>query len=209
MDRIKEYCGLFGVYGEDRAVMSTFLGLYSLQHRGEESCGIVSFDGRKFHQNKGLGLVAEVLDQDKIDKQKGFQAIGHVRYSTTGSSAIKNIQPLFVDSRFGSFCLAHNGNLTNSLELKDYLERRGAIFQTTSDSELILHLMTHSKKAKFVDKLKDALSRIRGAYCLLLMNEEGIFAVRDPLGFRPLCIGRKNGSFFISSETSVFGLSGV
>ncbi len=206
---IKEYCGLFGVFGDQQAAYLTFLGLYSLQHRGEESCGITAYDGRSFKQEKGMGLVSDVFNETSIKKLSGYQAIGHVRYSTTGSTAIRNVQPLFVDSTKGSLALAHNGNLTNSLELRNYLEKKGAIFQSTSDSEIILHLMMRSQKSGFTDQLLYALKKIKGAYCLLIINEQGIFGVRDPLGFRPLCVGRKGSAYFICSETSALDLVGA
>jgi len=174
---VKEYCGLFGVYGDQQASYLTFLGLYSLQHRGEESCGITVYNGNSFNQKKGMGLVSDVFDEYSIKKLSGYQAIGHVRYSTTGSTAIRNIQPLFVDSTKGALALAHNGNLTNSLELRDYLEQKGAIFQSSSDSEIILHLMMRSQKKDFISQLLYALKKIKGAYCLLVMNEQGIFGI--------------------------------
>ncbi len=206
---IKEYCGLFGVYDGSDAAWLTFLGLYSLQHRGEESCGITTYDGESFFQHKGMGLVNEVFDSEILKTLRGHQAIGHVRYSTTGSTALRNVQPLFVDSRHGSIALAHNGNLTNSQTLREALEKRGAIFQSTSDSEVILHLMTHSQKDRFLDKIIYALRKIEGAYCLLMMNEEGIYGARDPYGFRPLCIGKKGDLYFISSETCALDLVGA
>jgi len=205
----KEYCGLFGVYGNNEASALTFLGLYSLQHRGEESCGITSFDGSEFHVHKGMGLVGDVFAHDDVKRLRGYQAIGHVRYSTTGSSVERNIQPLFVNSHQGSLSLAHNGNLVNSQQLKDYLEKQGTIFYTTSDSEVILHLMMRSKKHSLVDKLTYALQKVKGAYSLLIMDDTCIAGVRDPLGFRPLCIGRINDSFCFSSESCALDLVGA
>ena len=206
MSHVKEYCGLFGVYNNEEASLLTFLGLYSLQHRGEESCGIITFDGSAFHHHRGMGLVGEVFCEDTVKGLKGYQAIGHVRYSTTGSTAIRNIQPLFANSHRLSLSLAHNGNLVNSFELRQELERKGSIFQSSSDSEIILHLIMRSKKATFVGKIADALEKVKGAYSLLMMNRDSIIGIRDPLGFRPLCIGRKGDSFFISSESCALDL---
>jgi amidophosphoribosyltransferase len=208
-DRLKEFCGLFGVYNSNEASLLTFLGLYSLQHRGEESCGIISFDGTTFNSHLGMGLVSEVFTEEGINKLKGFQAIGHVRYSTTGSSALRNAQPLFVDSNKLPIALAHNGNLVNSRKLRESLENKGAIFQTTSDSELILHLMMRSKNGSVEDKIIGALQRIKGAYSLVLMTKDAIMGIRDPLGFRPLCIGKKGSSFFVSSESCALDLIGA
>ncbi|MBU2103183.1 MAG: amidophosphoribosyltransferase [Candidatus Omnitrophica bacterium] len=209
MSRIKEYCGLFGVYSSAEASLLAFLGLYSLQHRGEESCGIISYDGTTFNAHLGMGLVSDVIDESALAKLKGFQAIGHVRYSTTGSSALRNAQPLFVDSNKMPLALAHNGNLVNSRELRASLENKGAIFQTTSDSELILHLLMRAKEPLFEDKLKSTLRKIKGAYSLLLMNKDSVIGIRDPWGFRPLSIGKKDDAFFISSETCALDLVGA
>jgi amidophosphoribosyltransferase len=185
------------------------LGLYSLQHRGEESCGIVSFDGTAFNAHLGMGLVNDVFGQSQIAKLKGFQAIGHVRYSTTGSSALRNAQPLFVDSMKLPLALAHNGNLVNAKPLREKLENEGAIFQTTSDSELILHLIMRSKKKTLVEKLTETLKKIKGAFSLLVMTRSSIIGIRDPLGIRPLCIGRSSDAFFISSESCALDLVGA
>ncbi|MDD5583966.1 MAG: amidophosphoribosyltransferase [Candidatus Omnitrophica bacterium] len=209
MADLKEFCGLFGVYNNYDASLLTFLGLYSLQHRGEESCGIISFDGTTFNARLGMGLVSDIFNAGEIAKLKGFQAIGHVRYSTTGSSAIRNAQPLFVDSNKLPVALAHNGNLVNSAVLRESLESKGAIFQTTSDSELILHLLMRSRKVRLEDKLIDALSKIKGAYSLVLMTKDAVIGIRDPFGFRPLCLGRKDDSVFIASESCALDLVGA
>ncbi|MDD5069746.1 MAG: amidophosphoribosyltransferase [Candidatus Omnitrophica bacterium] len=201
MRQLKEKCGLFGVYNSSEASFLTFLGLFSLQHRGEESCGIIVFDGESFNSHKGMGLVSEVFNNQILQGLKGHQAIGHVRYSTTGSSALKNIQPLIVDSRRLPIALAHNGNLVNSESLRNSLEGKGAIFQTTSDSELILHLIMRSKETGLIDKIKTALKKVKGAYSLLIMGKEEIIGIRDPLGFRPLCIGKRGNEYFIVSES--------
>jgi amidophosphoribosyltransferase len=205
----KEYCGLFGVYDNVEASMLTFLGLYSLQHRGEESCGIISYDSTNFNYHRGMGLVSEVVTPEALAKLKGHQAIGHVRYSTTGSSALRNVQPLFVDSHKYPIALAHNGNLINSAQLKSQLEDKGAIFQTTSDSELILHLLMRAPKGDLIERILFALKKIKGAYSLLLMTKEAVIGIRDPLGFRPLCIGKKDNSYFISSESCALDLVGA
>jgi amidophosphoribosyltransferase len=209
MGRIKEYCGLFGVYNNNEASLLTFLGLFSLQHRGEESCGIISFDGTTFNAHLGMGLVSEVFNAEQLAKLKGYQAIGHVRYSTTGSSALRNAQPLFVDSNKLPLALAHNGNLINSKEMRERLESKGAIFQTTSDSELILHLIMRSKEKSTEGKIVDALKKIKGAYSLVLMTKDEVMGIRDPMGFRPLCIGKKDDSLFIASESCALDLIGA
>ncbi|MDD4954850.1 MAG: amidophosphoribosyltransferase [Candidatus Omnitrophica bacterium] len=209
MSRIKEYCGLFGAYNNNEASLLTFLGLFSLQHRGEESCGIISFDGNTFNAHLGMGLVSEVFTAEELAKLRGYQAIGHVRYSTTGSSALRNAQPLFVDSYKLPLALAHNGNLINSKELRERLESKGAIFQTTSDSELILHLVMRSKEKTTEGKIIDALKKIKGAFSLVLMTKDEIMGIRDPMGFRPLCIGRKDDSLFIASESCALDLIGA
>ena len=209
MAHIKEYCGLFGVYNSPAAAALTFLGLYSLQHRGEESCGIITFDDAGFHHRRGMGLVSEVFSPAGIKTLGGYQAVGHVRYSTTGSTAVRNIQPLFADSYRLSLALAHNGNLINSRVLRQDLERKGAIFQSSSDSEIILHLMMRSRKTVFEEKIIDALNKIRGAYSLIIMNKNSLVGIRDPWGFRPLCVGKKDGAFFISSESCALDLVGA
>ncbi len=209
MGEVKEYCGLFGVYNSEQAANLTFFGLYSLQHRGEESCGIITYDGISFHHHRGMGLVSEVFDSSRIQTLKGYQAIGHVRYSTTGSTAVRNIQPLFANSHRLSLALAHNGNLVNSAALRESLERRGAIFQSSADSEIIMHLIMRSKKSTFIDKIVDALCKVRGAYSLVIMDKDSIIGVRDPLGFRPLCIGRRGDTLFLSSESCALDLVGA
>jgi amidophosphoribosyltransferase len=208
-NKLKEKCGLFGVFNSKEASFLTFLGLYSLQHRGEESCGIISFDGFNFCWHRSMGLVNEGFKEEDLKRLKGYIAIGHVRYSTTGSSAIRNIQPLFVDSRRLPLALAHNGNLVNSLLLRESLEDKGAIFQTTSDSELILHLIMRAKNGSLEEKIINALKKIKGAYSLLLMTKDAIIGIRDPLGFRPLCIGKKEETYFISSESCALDLVGA
>src|SRR3989338_4933657 len=176
----KHHCGLFGIYGHKDASRLTYLGLYSLQHRGEESAGIVSSDGENMHQHKGMGLVGDVFNEERLEALRGHLAIGHVRYSTTGSSLLKNAQPLLVNYSRGSVAIGHNGNLINARRLRDELEAYGSIFQTTTDSEIIIHLLAKSRHQKFEDNLIDALAQIKGAYSLLLMTEDQLIGVRDP-----------------------------
>jgi len=202
----KEYCGLFGIYGHKDAARLTYLGLYSLQHRGQESAGIVVSDEKKVKQYKGMGLVADVFNDENIKSLKGHIAVGHVRYSTTGSSSPKNVQPFLVEYANESLAVGHNGNLVNALALRRSLEKEGAIFQTTMDSEIILHLVAKSKKKQLHDKLADALSQIKGAYALILMTKNQIIGVRDPNGFRPLCLGQVDGSWVLASETCALDL---
>ncbi|MFN3246802.1 MAG: amidophosphoribosyltransferase, partial [Leptonema sp. (in: bacteria)] len=182
----KEECGIYGIYGVEEAANFTYLGLYALQHRGQESAGIVSTDGEHLYRYAGMGQVAHVFDEHKIKMLRGFAAIGHNRYSTTGASFLRNAQPIRVDSRLGSFALAHNGNITNAWELRRIFEEQGSIFQTTVDTEIIFHLMAKSEKNDFLEALIYALKRIQGAYSLLVLNRSELYAVRDPFGFRPL-----------------------
>jgi len=206
---MKEYCGVVGIYGHKDAAQLAYLALYALQHRGEESAGIVSSDGKKVYQHKGMGLVGSVFNEDNLKKLKGHLAVGHVRYSTTGSSTVKNVQPLLINHKKGFIAVAHNGNLVNSKELRESLENKGAIFQTTSDSELILHLIMRSKDSNVEGKIVSALKKIKGAFSLVLMTKDGIIGIRDPMGFRPLAIGQKDDSLFISSESCALDLVGA
>ncbi|MCK5450991.1 MAG: amidophosphoribosyltransferase [Candidatus Omnitrophica bacterium] len=202
----KEYCGVFGIFDHDDAVDLTYLGLYSLQHRGEESCGIATFNGRKLRQLNGMGLVSEVFQKNKLKGLKGKNAIGHVRYSTTGSSIIKNAQPFAIKHNKVIVSIAHNGNLTNSVKLRRKLESAGAIFQTTMDSEVVLHLLVRSEKEDFEEKLAEALTQCEGAYTMLFLTDDKLVGVRDPYGVRPLCLGKKNGSYVLVSETCALDL---
>lgn len=205
-DTLKEYCGLFGIYGHKDAARLAYLGLYALQHRGQESAGIVVSDEKKVMQYKDMGLVSDVFTDDILGSLKGSIAIGHVRYSTTGSSLVKNAQPFLIEYNNDSLAVGHNGNLVNALQLRRKLEKEGAIFQTTMDSEIILHLIARSKKQGLKDKLIDALSRIKGAFSLVLMTSDQIIGVRDPHGFRPLCLGQVDGSWVLASETCALDL---
>jgi len=207
MHRPEEECGIFGVFNHPEASNLTYLGLYALQHRGQESCGIVSSDGSHLHSHKSMGLVADVFGNQEIFKSlPGKAAIGHVRYSTTGSSVIKNVQPIMVDYSRGSIAVAHNGNIVNAQIIKDELEAYGSIFQTTMDTEIIVHLLATSKANSLLDRLTDALGRIQGAYCLLFLTESRMIAVRDPNGFRPLCLGRLGSSYVVASESCALDL---
>ncbi len=205
----KEYCGIFGIFDHETAVDLTYLGLYSLQHRGEESCGMAVSDGKRIRQLTGMGLVSEVFGQDKLKGLKGQRSIGHVRYSTTGSSIIRNAQPFVIQHNRFSTSIAHNGNLTNALELREKLENEGAIFQTTMDSEIVLHLLVRSGADLFEDRLVNALKQCEGAYSMLFLTEDKLIGVRDPNGFRPLCLGLKDGSYVLASETCSLDLIGA
>ncbi len=205
----REYCGLFGIFGHAHASWLTYLGLYAQQHRGQEACGIVSNYRGQLNIHKGVGLVNDVFNEALLSRMKGEMAVGHVRYSTTGSSVLKNAQPLLIDFSKGSVCIAHNGNLVNSLELRKYLEGSGSIFQTTTDSELIIHLMARAKTNSLKDSLIYALRRIRGAYSLVMMSSDSLIGVRDPLGFRPLSLGKLGKAWCLASETCAFDLIGA
>ncbi|MFQ5780932.1 MAG: amidophosphoribosyltransferase [Nitrospiria bacterium] len=205
-DKLHEACGIFGVYGHPEAANLTYLGLYSLQHRGQEASGIVSYDGQTFYQEKGAGLVADIFSEDRLKRLKGKAAIGHNRYSTTGGSSLDNIQPIMVNYALGTLSLVHNGNLINANFLRDELEAYGAIFQSTMDTEVIIHLIAHSRQKRLVERITETLSRVRGAYSLLFLSEEGMVGVRDPYGVRPLSLGRMKDGYVLASETCAFDL---
>jgi amidophosphoribosyltransferase len=197
-----EECGVFAIYGHPNASEMAYLGLYALQHRGQESTGIVTTDGHDMYYHRGLGLVSEVFGDQAVFKYlKGHSAIGHNRYSTTGSNKIINVQPLLSADRNGPLAVAHNGNLINTRQLYDDLIANGAIFQTTLDSEVIIHLTAMSKKNTFEDRFIETLKRVQGAYCLVMITRDGIVAARDPYGFRPLCLGKVNDAWVVTSET--------
>jgi amidophosphoribosyltransferase len=202
----KHYCGVFGVYGHPNAAELTYYGLYALQHRGQESAGIVTSDGNQFHTHRGMGLVSQVFKGDALQHLPGHIAIGHTRYSTTGSSHLRNAQPLTVDCARGQIAIAHNGNLTNAAQLRDELEANGSIFQTTVDSEIILHLMAQPSRNGSGNNLLHAIRRIEGAYSLVIMTEKELIGVRDPHGFRPLCIGQLGDAWILASETCALDL---
>ncbi|MBI5183862.1 MAG: amidophosphoribosyltransferase [Nitrospinae bacterium] len=205
-NKFHEECGLFGIYNHPEASNITYLGLHALQHRGQESCGIVSSDGKWLHAEISMGLVAEVFSEKNLKRLPGRMAIGHNRYSTTGSSVLKNAQPFVIDYSMGSLALAHNGNIINALEIRKELERYGTIFRSTMDSEVIAHLIALSNENRLVDRIADALTRIKGAYSLLLMSKDELIGVRDPYGFRPLSLGRLKDSYVLASETCAFDL---
>jgi len=202
----KHYCGVFGVYGHSNAAELTYYGLYALQHRGQESAGIVASDGHTFRLHRGMGLVPQVFTGQVLQDLVGTMAVGHTRYSTTGSSHLRNAQPLTVDCAKGQIAIAHNGNLTNAAALRAELEARGSIFQTTVDSEIILHLMAQPAFNGEGNDLVQTIRRIEGAYSLVIMTEKELIGVRDPHGFRPLCIGRIRDSWVLSSETCALDL---
>lgn len=202
----KHYCGVFGIYGHPNAAELTYYGLYALQHRGQESAGIVTCDGEQFREHKGMGLVPQIFQNDILKQLSGSMAVGHTRYSTTGSSHLRNAQPLTIDCWRGQIAIAHNGNLTNAAVLRDELESKGQIFQTTVDSEIILHLMAQPTLGGVENNLVQTLRRIEGSYSLVIMTEQELIGVRDPHGFRPLSIGRVGDAYVLASETCAFDL---
>jgi amidophosphoribosyltransferase len=205
-DEFHEECGVFGVYGHPEAANLVYLGLYGLQHRGQESAGIVSSNGKTLISHRGMGLVADIFNSEVIQRLEGTLAIGHNRYSTTGSTTLKNCQPLVVEYARGGLAVAHNGNLVNFAELRQRLERGGAIFQSSSDSEVIIHLVAASGATTLVEGVVDALAQIRGAYSLLFLTERQMIAARDPYGFRPLVIGKLKNATVFASETCALDL---
>lgn len=205
-DKLKEECGVFGIVAHPEAARIAYLGIYALQHRGQESAGIVSADQGKLHVEKGMGYVADVFDESRLERLRGDSAIGHVRYSTAGESEERNAQPLFIDSWRGPIALAHNGNLTNAQHLRNELERDGAIFQSTGDTEIILHLICRSRRRTLQEAFFEALMMVQGAFSIVLLTPEYLLAARDSHGFRPLSLGLLNGSYVIASETCAFDL---
>ncbi len=201
----KHYCGVFGIFGHPNAAQLTYYGLYALQHRGQESAGIASYDGNQFRVHKGMGLVPQIFDGEVLNGLVGTTAVGHTRYSTTGSSHLRNAQPLTVDCARGQIAIAHNGNLTNAAHLRDELEAKGSIFQTTVDSEIILHLLAQPDNGK-ESTLVNSIRRIEGAFSLVIMTENELIGVRDPHGFRPLSLGKVGDSWVLASETCAFDL---
>ena len=209
-DKLREECGIFGISNHEDASALVALGLHALQHRGQEGCGIVSFDGNSYHSEKRQGLVGDhFTDPDTIKKLPGYFAIGHNRYSTTGETSLRNIQPFFADLHMGGLSIAHNGNLTNALLLRESLVKDGAIFRTTSDTETIVQLIAKSKREKFIDKLIDTLFQIQGGYSLVIMTNKKLIGVRDPFGIRPLVIGKLKNSFIFASETCALDIIGA
>ncbi|MBA2486158.1 MAG: amidophosphoribosyltransferase [Nitrospira sp.] len=205
-DKFHDECAVFGIYGHKEAANLAYLGLYALQHRGQEASGIVSNDGEHFHIEKGQGLVADIFSQQALARLPGTMAIGHNRYSTAGGAGLKNVQPLNVNFAFGNLAVAHNGNLINATMLRSELEAYGAIFQSTSDTEVIIHLIAHSRADTLLERVIDSLTQVRGAFSVVLMTDQGIIAARDPHGFRPLCLGRFRDAWIVASESCAFDL---
>ncbi len=210
MHDIKHKCGVFGIFGIEEAAVLTTLGLHSLQHRGQEGAGIVSYDGQDFHSVKKEGLVGENFNSaETLSKLPGRNAIGHVRYSTTGDSKLENLQPLFANLASGGFACAHNGNLTNTISIRNQLVKDGSIFQTTSDTEVILQLVARSSKKKTIDKLRAVFNQIQGAYSLIILTNKKMIGVRDPYGIRPLVLGKKGSAYVLASETCALDIIGA
>ncbi|MEW6437011.1 MAG: amidophosphoribosyltransferase [Pseudomonadota bacterium] len=209
-DRLREECGVFGIFGHPAAAAITALGLHALQHRGQEAAGIVSFDGHRFNSERRLGLVGEHFSKaSTIERLPGRRAIGHVRYSTTGETILRNVQPLFSEISSGGFAVAHNGNLTNGLTLRRNLVNDGAIFQSTSDTEAILHLVARSRRPRLIERFIEALRQIEGAYSLVCLSNKKLIGARDPLGIRPLVLGELDGCYILASETCALDIIGA
>jgi amidophosphoribosyltransferase len=209
-DKLREECGVFGLWGAETASAIVALGLHALQHRGQEAAGISSWDGRTFHAHRGMGHVAANFGNDEVIRRlAGRAAIGHVRYSTTGETALRNVQPLFAELSSGGFAVAHNGNISNAVRLRRELNRRGSIFQSTSDTEVIIHLVATSSYRTLLDRFIDALKQVEGAYSLVCLTAEGMIACRDPLGIRPLVMGRLGEAYIFASETVALDVVGA
>src|SRR5262245_4880351 len=208
-DRLREECGVFGIFGHPDAATITALGLHALQHRGQEAAGIVTFDGKRFHSERRLGLVGDTFSRrEVIERLPGSSAIGHVRYSTTGETILRNVQPLFAELEGGGFAIGHNGNLTNGITLRRMLVHEGAMMQSTTDTEVILHLVSRARRNRFVDRFIEGLRQLEGAYAFVGMTNKKLVGARDPPGTRPLVLGRLDGSPILGSETcarDVFG----
>jgi amidophosphoribosyltransferase len=209
-DFLREKCGVFGIFGHPDAAAITALGLHALQHRGEEAAGIVTFDGKRYHSERRMGLVGDTFSRkDVIERLPGNSAVGHVRYSTTGETILRNVQPLFAELDVGGLAIAHNGNLTNGLTLRRDLIRKGAICQSTSDTEMVLHLVARSLRSRFIDRFIDALMQIEGAYSFVGLTNKKLIGARDPLGIRPLVLGELNGCPILASETCALDIIGA
>ncbi|UFZ05239.1 amidophosphoribosyltransferase [Bradyrhizobium ontarionense] len=209
-DTLREECGVFGIYGHSDAAAITALGLHALQHRGQEAAGIVSYDGARFHSERRLGLVGDTFSRrEVIERLPGNAAVGHVRYATTGATILRNVQPLFAELNAGGFAVGHNGNLTNGLTLRRELVRAGAIMQSTSDTEVILHLVAHSRRSNFIDRFIEALRALEGAYSLVCLTNKKLIGARDPLGIRPLVYGELEGCPILASETCALDMIGA
>ncbi|HZO47642.1 MAG TPA: amidophosphoribosyltransferase [Xanthobacteraceae bacterium] len=209
-DRLREECGVFGIFGHPDAAAITALGLHALQHRGQEAAGIVSFDSKRFHSERRMGLVGDNFSRrEVIDRLPGMSAMGHVRYSTTGETILRNVQPLFAELDGGGFAVGHNGNLTNGLALRRQLVHDGAIMQSTSDTEVILHLVARARKNRFIDRFFEALRQLEGAYSFVALTNKKLIGTRDPLGIRPLVIGKLDGAPILASETCALDIIGA
>ncbi len=209
-DKLREECGVFGIFDHPDASALTVLGLHALQHRGQEAAGIVTFDGEQFHSERRLGLVSEHFTKAPVlDRLPGRSSIGHVRYSTQGETVLRNVQPLFAEFGSGGFALGHNGNLTNARTLRDSLINSGAIFQSTSDTEVVLHLISRSQKPRIIERLIEALLQIEGGYALVCLTNKKLIGARDPLGIRPLMLGKLGNSYVFASETCAFDIIGA
>jgi amidophosphoribosyltransferase len=209
-DRLREECGVFGVFGHPDAAAITALGLHALQHRGQEAAGIVSFDGARFHSERRMGLVGDTFSRrEVIDRLPGMSAVGHVRYSTTGETILRNVQPLFAELDGGGFAIGHNGNLTNGLTLRRQLVRDGALMQSTSDTEVILHLVARARRNRFIDRFVEGLRALEGAYAFVGLTNKKLIGARDPLGIRPLVIGKLDGAPILASETCALDIIGA
>ena len=210
MNKLREECGVFGIYNNKDAAALTALGLHALQHRGQEGCGIVTFDESKFHAERKLGLVGDNFTKGNVLKNlPGNYAIGHNRYSTAGNNLITNVQPFFANLHTGGFSIAHNGNLSNAMHIRDKLVKEGSIFQTTSDTETIVQLIAKSKRSKIIDKIIDAIFKIQGGYALTILTDKKLIGIRDPYGIRPLIIGKLNNSYILASETCALDIIGA
>ena len=208
-DKFREECGVFGIFGHTEASNMTYLGLYALQHRGQESAGIAASDGERVRVSRDMGYVADIFDSRTLGELPGTRAIGHVRYSTAGESKLTNAQPILIDCSHGQIALCHNGNLVNAKELREELVRQGSIFQSNSDTEVILHLYAKSKAGSVEDAVVDSVSQVQGAFSLVMLTEDRLIAVRDPHGFRPLALGRLDGAYVVCSETCAMDLIGA
>jgi amidophosphoribosyltransferase len=209
-DTLREECGLFGIFGHPDAAAITALGLHALQHRGQEAAGMVTYDGQRFHSERRLGLVGDGFSRrEVIERLQGSMAVGHVRYSTTGETILRNVQPLFAELEGGGFAIGHNGNLTNGLTLRRQLVRDGALCQSTSDTEVILHLVAQSRRNRFIDRFIDALRYLEGAYSFVGLTNKKLIGVRDPLGIRPLVLGELDGHYILTSETCALDIIGA
>src|SRR3981189_1641747 len=209
-DRLREECGVFGIFGHPDAAAITVLGLHALQHRGQEAAGIVTFDGQRFHSERRMGLVGDNFSRrEVIERLPGTAAMGHVRYSTTGETILRNVQPLFAELDGGGFAVGHNGNLTNGLTLRRQLVRDGAIMQSTSDTEVILHLVAKAKRNRFIDRFVEGLRQLEGAYAFVGLTNKKLIGARDPLGIRPLVYGRLDGYPILASETCALDIIGA